>query len=328
MSDISPRLELPLLQPAQAQKHVTHNEALRILDIFVQLTVEDFDATDPPVSPVEGPIYAVGAGGTGDWFGANGLLATWVDGAWQFHTPTAGWIAAHAATSEVRVFTGSVWSAVTGGGAASTQNLSGVGVNTTSDLTNRLSVVAPATLLSHEGAGHQVKINKAAVGDTASVLFQTGFSGRAEIGLTGDDDLSIKLSADGTTWSDAAKLSPGDALLTTDNITGTVSATPTASSALFETATNANGSYTRFADGTQMCWKNDFVAAGSGGGVWTFPAAFVDGNAVVTATPRDAFARFVSVLGVTTVDATLNTYSQPGGTELPDTHVMAIGRWF
>ena len=57
MSDISPRLELPLLQPAQAQKHVTHNEALRILDIFVQLTVEEFEATDPPVSPVEGPVY-------------------------------------------------------------------------------------------------------------------------------------------------------------------------------------------------------------------------------------------------------------------------------
>lgn len=328
MSDISPRLELPLLQPAQAQKHVTHNEALRILDIFVQLTVEEFEATDPPVSPVEGPIYAVAAGATGDWFGATGKLATWVDGAWQFHTPTAGWIGAHAATSEVRVFTGSVWSAVTGGGAASTQNLAGVGVNTTSDLTNRLSVVAPATLLNHEGAGHQLKINKAAVGDTASVLFQTGFSGRAEFGLAGDDDFSIKLSADGSTWVEAAKLSPGDALLTTGNVTGTVSATPSATSALFETATNANGSYTRFADGTQMCWKNDFVAAGSSAGVWTFPAPFVDAGAAVTATARGAFARFITVTGVTASSAVLNTYTQDGGTELPDTHIVAIGRWF
>ena len=328
MSDISPRLELPLLQPAQAQKHVTHNEALRILDIFVQLTVEEFDATDPPASPVEGPVYAVGAAGTGDWFGAGGLLATWVDGAWQFHTPTAGWIAAHAATSEVRVFTGSVWSAVTGGGAASTQNLSGVGVNTTSDLTNRLSVVAPATLLSHEGNSHQLKINKAATGDTASVLFQTGFSGRAEFGLTGDDDFSIKLSADGSSWQDAAKLSPGDALLTTGNMVGTVSPTPGPGSALFETATNANGTYTRFADGTQMCWKNDFVAAGSSNGVWIFPAPFVDANAAVTATPRGGFARFISVLGVSATDATLNTYTQDGGTELPDTHIVALGRWF
>jgi len=328
MSDISPRLELPLLQPAQAQKHVTHNEALRILDIFVQLTVEEFDASVPPASPEEGKVYAIGASGSGEWFGATGLLATWVDGAWQFHTPTAGWIAAHAATSEVRVFTGSVWSAVTGGGAASTQNLAGVGVNTTSDLTNRLSVAAPATLLSNEGNGHQLIINKAAATDTASLLFQTGFSGRAEFGLTGDDDFSIKLSADGSTWVEAAKLSPGDALLTTGNMVGTVSATPSATSAMFETATNANGSYTRFADGTQMCWKNDFVAAGSGGGVWTFPAPFVDANAAVTATARDAFARFITVTGVSATQAALNTYTQDGGTELADTCVMAIGRWF
>jgi len=328
MSDISPRLELPLLQPAQAQKHVTHNEALRILDIFVQLTVEAFDATDPPASPVEGPVFAVGAGGTGDWFGATGLLATYVDGAWQFHAPTAGWIAAHAATSEVRVFTGSVWSAVTGGGAASTQNLAGVGVNTTSDLTNRLSVVAPATLLSHEGGGHQVKINKAGVTDTASLLFQTGFSGRAEFGLAGDDDFSIKLSADGSAWQEALKLAPGEAIFHTGNMVGTVSATPGPGSALFESATNANGSYTRFADGTQMCWRNDFTAAGSSGGVWTFPAPFVDGNAAVTATARDTFARFISVMGVTAAAATLNTYTQEGGTELPDTNVVALGRWF
>ena len=52
------------------------------------------------------------------------------------------------------------------------------------------------------------------------------------------------------------------------------------------TALLANGSYTRFADGTQMCWKNDFVAAGTSGGVWTFPAPFVDATAAVTATAR------------------------------------------
>ncbi|PIE07453.1 MAG: hypothetical protein CSA74_07260 [Rhodobacterales bacterium] len=327
MSDNSPRLDLPLLQPSQAQKHVTHNEALRILDIFVQLTVEEFDASNPPANPVEGLVYAVGPGGTGDWFGANGRLATWVDGAWQFHTPTAGWIAAHAASSEVRVFTGSVWSAVTGGGAASTQNLAGVGVNTTSDLTNRLNVSAPATLLSHEGAGHQLKVNKASAADTASLLFQSGFSGRAELGLAGDNDFSLKLSADGSAWVDALKLSPGQSVLTTDSMVGSVSATPGAGSAAFETGSNANGRYTRFADGTQICWKNDFTAAGSSGGVWTFPAPFADANAAVTATPLGEFARFISLLHVTATGATLNGYSQPGGTELPDTSLMAIGRW-
>ena len=77
-----------------------------------------------------------------------------------------------------------------------------VGINATASAPNRLSVSAPASLFNHEGAGHQLKINKATAADTASQLFQAGFSGRAEIGLTGDNDLHLKASADGTTWRD------------------------------------------------------------------------------------------------------------------------------
>lgn len=36
MSEVSARLELPILQPSQAQKHLTHNEALQRLDVLVQ----------------------------------------------------------------------------------------------------------------------------------------------------------------------------------------------------------------------------------------------------------------------------------------------------
>lgn len=322
MSDISPRLSLPLLQPSQAQKHVTHNEALRVLDILVQLSVEAFDATVPPAVPVEGEVYAVGSGATGAWASAVGQLAVWVDGAWQFHTPMPGWAATLASTAEMRVFDGLVWTVISGGGGTfSPQNLAGVGINTVSDLTNRLSVSSPATLLNHEGAGHQLKINKAAVADTGSLLFQTGFSGRAEIGLTGDDDLSIKLSADGSTWVEALRLAPGDEVYSTAN------PPPASGGGVIASGSNANGSYTRFSDGTQMCWKNDFVAAGSSGGVWTFPVPFVDADVAVNATPRDSFARFITVTGLTATAATLNNFLQPGGTELPDTHVTAIGRW-
>ena len=55
-----------------------------------------------------------------------------------------------------------------------------LGINATADATNRLTVSAPATLLTHEGAGHQLKINKALPADTASLLFQSGWQGRAE----------------------------------------------------------------------------------------------------------------------------------------------------
>jgi len=53
MSDTTTQLVLPYILAAQAQKHVTHNEALRLLDGLVQLSVLDRDLTAPPVSPRE-----------------------------------------------------------------------------------------------------------------------------------------------------------------------------------------------------------------------------------------------------------------------------------
>lgn len=47
------------------------------------------------------------------------------------------------------------------------------------------------------------KLSKESAAKTLSFLFQDNFSGRAEIGLTGDDDFHFKVSADGTTWADA-----------------------------------------------------------------------------------------------------------------------------
>lgn len=47
-SDATPLLSLPLILPAQAQKHVTHNESLRLLDILVHLAVLDRDRSAPP----------------------------------------------------------------------------------------------------------------------------------------------------------------------------------------------------------------------------------------------------------------------------------------
>lgn len=90
-----------------------------------------------------------------------------------------------------------------GGGEGSVNPVSLVGVNATADTTNRLSVSSPASLFSHDGAGHQLKVNKDAADDTASVLFQTNFSGRAEFGLAGDDDFHVKVSPDGSVWHEA-----------------------------------------------------------------------------------------------------------------------------
>jgi hypothetical protein len=199
MPDDTTILSLPLILPAQAQKHVTHNEALVALDLIVQLAVIDRTRTDPPALAVPGDRHIVAAGATGDWAGQAGRIALLAETGWQFTQALPGWRAHVLTEGQTAVFDGLGWSTLSDGPLEVTQ----LGVSATADATNRLSVASPATLLTHAGGGHQLKLNKAAASDTASLLFQTGFSGRAEMGTAGGEDFSVKVSADGVAWQTA-----------------------------------------------------------------------------------------------------------------------------
>ncbi len=207
MSQTSPILSLPYIQPAQAQKHVTHNEALRILDAVTQLSVIDTQLAAPPAQPAAGDRYIVADAATGAWAGQEQNVAVWVDSTWQFFAPALGWRADIAGTGEEVRFDGTVWQGT--GGVLNLQNLPGVGIGTTADSTNKLAVSADATLLNHAGAGHQLKLNKAASGNTTSLLFQTAFSGRAEMGTAGSDDFAIKVSPNGSDFNTALRMEAG-----------------------------------------------------------------------------------------------------------------------
>ncbi|MBL8580930.1 MAG: DUF2793 domain-containing protein [Rhizobiaceae bacterium] len=197
MSDESPNLRLPYILPSQAQKHVTHNEAIRILDGLVQLAVLDRDLASPPDSPGQGDRYVVAAPGSGAWTGHATEIAMWQDGAWAFAVPLEGWLAWIADEAALTVFDGADWVAAA---VASVNPVAMVGINTTADASNRLSLKSDASLFDHNGDDHRIKVNKAAASDTVSLLFQTNYSGRAELGTTGNDNLHIKVSADGSTW--------------------------------------------------------------------------------------------------------------------------------
>lgn len=201
MPDTSPILALPFLLPSQAQKHVTHNEALRRLDLVVQLRVSGFDATTPPEAPDEGEMHALGADPVAAWAGQAHALAAWLDGTWHFLAPQEGWRAWGKSEQQLRIWTGSAWVLP----PALLENLPGLGIGTTPDDTNRLAVAADATLLSHAGSDHRLKINKDGDADTASLLFQSGWTGHAEMGLSGDTDFTIRVSGDGSAWSDAIR---------------------------------------------------------------------------------------------------------------------------
>ena len=109
MTDTTPRSGLPLLAAAQAQKHVTHNEALLQLDALGCAYLLDRDLTAPPASPADGDAWLVKATATGDWTGQDGNIAYSVDGAWRFYPPYAGLIAYVADENALLACDGAAW---------------------------------------------------------------------------------------------------------------------------------------------------------------------------------------------------------------------------
>lgn len=139
---------------------------------------------------------------SGDWAGHAGEIAVAETGGWAFVAPLVGWQGYVQDEATHVVFDGTAW-VVADSGATEFQNLSLMGVGTTADATNPLSVAGDATLLTHDVADHRLKINKAAAGNTASMVFQSGFTGHAEMGLAGSDDFDIRVSPDGASWASA-----------------------------------------------------------------------------------------------------------------------------
>ncbi|HEX4860018.1 MAG TPA: DUF2793 domain-containing protein [Rhizomicrobium sp.] len=208
----TPRSALPLLAAAQAQKHVTHNEALVQLDALSCARFLDRDLTAPPASPADGDTYLVKATASGDWTGQDGNIAYALDGAWRFTPPFAGLMAYVADESIFVVHTGSSWVDLTS--LLTFENLAMLGINTTADSTNKLAVKSQAVLFDNIGGTVQAKINKHAGSDTASLLYQTNYSGRAEFGLCGDDNFHAKVSPDGSSWTDAVVIDRTSGALT------------------------------------------------------------------------------------------------------------------
>jgi hypothetical protein len=112
MTDTSANLQLPYLEPAQAQKHVTVNEALLRLDAIVQLCIVSATTTAQPSAPTDGSVYILPAGKTGAQWGsmANAALAYWRDGTWEAIAPREGWIAFVRDTDQIHVYDGAAWS--------------------------------------------------------------------------------------------------------------------------------------------------------------------------------------------------------------------------
>lgn len=121
--EYTPSLELPYIQASQAQKHVTHNEALRRLDAVIQLAVKDRDLAAPPATPVDGDRYIVAANASGAWAGKDGQIAAFQDNVWAFYAPEEGWLAWAQDEDVLLAYSGVIWSEVTSHGGGSSSSL-------------------------------------------------------------------------------------------------------------------------------------------------------------------------------------------------------------
>lgn len=353
MSDRSIVLSLPYIQGAQAQKHVTHNEALRVLDVLVQAAVTSRNLRDAPANAAQGDRYIVAAGGLGAWEGQDGAIAVFEGSYWTFIAPKPGWQVNLLDEDTSVVFNGTEWRIRDGGAGTSGSNET-LGVNTTADDTNRLSVSADATLLSHDGTDHRLKVNKADVPDTASLLFQSGFSGRAEMGLTGSDDFAIKVSLDGASFVDAMRfdaatgIASGAAIQSdaTDETSGRLMRAEwgvlreglvgqladegePATGAVVDSGSNADGQWVRFADGTQICSLRDVTLDG-GTGQWVFPQRFVSSGtvSVVVTSTSTTICRIATGRSTSATRAALALFDTDGAPTSGGISAVAHGRWF
>ncbi|MDW3224740.1 MAG: DUF2793 domain-containing protein [Paracoccaceae bacterium] len=205
MADTSSSLSLPFIQPSQAQKHVTHNEALRILDVVTQLGVMADDQATPPAVPADGDRYIIADAPTGDWTGHEGDVALFENGGWQFFAPKAGWRAYVTGREALIVHDGADWIDLE---SAEIQDIEAFGLGMTSLPATPFSAKLNAALWtglyqSDGGDGSMIStLNKETTSNDTGFVFQQDFGTRGLFGLFGNDNLRLATSADGISFHD------------------------------------------------------------------------------------------------------------------------------
>ncbi len=286
MSDTT-QLKLPLLAPSQAQKHVTVNEALTMLDSLVQLSVKSAVLNGPPALPFEGDRYIVGPAPIGAWSGMAKQLAVWASGSWVFRAPVAGWIAWSEAAAKALVYAAGNWQDLSSGSFGN--SVPELGINTVPDATNKFAFLGTNALMT-SAASIDLALNKAGVGNDASLSFKRGFSARAIFGLLGDDNFSLKVSGNGTTFNTplilnaaTGKISAAD--ITVDGMVLSDATDPTKKGGFSLAAVTSGVTQTYTLPNSSQTLAHIGAGAQTFSGSVTFSNASVSiGNSVATAT--------------------------------------------
>jgi hypothetical protein len=109
--ETTPRLGLPYVVAAQAQKHIPINESFARLDGLVQLAVESRAVSAQPAGPTNGGVWIVPTGATGAVWASQplGTLMRFDAGAWEALAPAEGVLAWVKDENQMVAFDGAAW---------------------------------------------------------------------------------------------------------------------------------------------------------------------------------------------------------------------------
>ena len=140
---LTPRLTLPLLAAGQAQKEITHNEALALIDGLLCPVAEAAGIDSPSPAPAAGQAWIVGPAPVGEWTGRAHQLAIATAGGWRFAEMPVG------ATVLIRA-SGALWRRTADGWTAP-QPVAPIVGGTTIDSECRAAVSALISALAARG---------------------------------------------------------------------------------------------------------------------------------------------------------------------------------
>ncbi len=213
MEDISiektKNLGLPLLIPNQAQKEITHNEALIILDNLIQNTVITKNLNIPPQEPKTNDLYIVGENASDVWLNKDFQLAFY-DNGWRFIEPKEGitfWVKDEDCQY---TYDGENW--------IITDEISNKKINLIELNDVKVNNIKNGEFLRFNGnkfintksldnvenlSTNILNINKSEETATASCILQDNSINKIEFGLIQSDNFTLKVSNNGENWKDS-----------------------------------------------------------------------------------------------------------------------------
>jgi hypothetical protein len=200
---------LPFILTSQAQKHVTHNQELQILDALVQLTAISSSRSVRPPGAQEADIYIIANSTTGVWSGHEHDIVVYWTQSWHFYTPRVGWRAYIVAQNMQIVYTGKHW---VSDGSTQLQNLTLLGVNATATAAVLVHVWAntavwSAKSISDGGSGGMLQVlERDGIADDLGFTLKTDGICTAVLGQFGFDRFWVSVSLDGKSFSYALSI--------------------------------------------------------------------------------------------------------------------------